>query len=228
MSKPRILALAIAAAGLAALLGAAASESALRWALAWIGLACGAASFAYLTNQPAWIGKRGGRLIWWRTLALAPYVLAYGIAARVRRARRRYASWNEIAPGVYVGARVPASELPPGTEWVVDLTAEIPEIAELRERAGYRSLPVLDGAYPPDEERFLGLLEELSDAPGGIYIHCISGRGRAPTAAAALLIARGIAPDAASAFEIVRKGRSVAAPTDTDVRFVERISTRLR
>ncbi|MGI9592910.1 MAG: hypothetical protein ACR2P8_16200 [Myxococcota bacterium] len=228
MTKPRILAAAIGAAGLMVLLGATGAGGVLRWALIWIGLACGVASFAYLTNQPSWIGKREGRLVWWRVLPVAPYVLAYGIAAWVRRARRRYAAWDEIAPRVFVGARLPAAELPRGAQWVVDLTAELPEIADVRRLAGYRSLPALDGATPPDEERFLGLLEELSEAEGGVYLHCISGRGRAPTAAAALLIARGVAPDAPTAFEIVRKGRPASAPNATDVAFVERISTRLR
>ena len=228
MTKPRILAAAIGAAGVAALLGAQPAGGAPRWALVWTGLACAVASLAYLANRPSWLGKRKGRLVWWRVLPVAPYVSAYGIAARLRRARRRYPDWDEIAPAIFVGARVPKAELPRGAAWVVDLTAEVPEIADVRRLAGYRSLPVLDGSTPSDEERFLGLLEELADAAGGVYLHCISGRGRAPTAAAALLIARGVAPDAASAFEIVRKGRPASAPTAGDVAFVERLSTRLR
>lgn len=228
MTKPRLLALGVAAAGLVAALAGVFAEGAGRWLLAWIAIACAVASVAYLANRPAWLGKRDGRLVWWRILPLAPYVLAYAIACRVRRARRRYASWDEVAPGLIVGARVPAAELPNGVETVVDLTAEISAPEDVRQLPGYRSLPVLDGAFPPDEERFLALLDELIDAPGGVYIHCVSGRGRAPSAAAALLIALGVASDAASAFEIVRKGRNASAPTVTDVRFVERIAARLR
>lgn len=228
MSKPRILALAIGAAGLAVLAGGLGATGPLRWAAAWIAVACGTISFAYLTNQPAWLGKQDGRLVWWRVLPVAPYVLAYAVAARLRRVRRRYASWNEVAPGVFVGARVSAAELPRGVDRVVDLTAEIPEVADVRRLPGYRGLPVLDGSFPRDPEGVLGLLEELADAAGGVYVHCVSGRGRAPTLAAALLIARGLAPDAASAFELVRKGRSASAPTAGDVRFVERLAARLR
>jgi protein-tyrosine phosphatase len=228
MTKPRVLALGVASAGLVAALAAVSAGGAARWLLAWIAMACAVASAAYLVNQPAWLGKRNGRLVWWRILPLAPYVLAYAIACRVRRARRRYASWNEVAPGLVVGARVSAAELPHGIGTVVDLTAEISAPEDVRRLPGYRSLPVLDGAFPPDEERFLALLEELIDPPGGVYIHCVSGRGRAPSAAAALLIARGVASDADSAFEIVRKGRNASAPTATDVRFVERIAARLR
>ena len=228
MTKPLLLALCIAGAGLAAAAGGTAATGAPRWLLFWIAVACGAMSFAYLTNDPSWLGKRRGRLVGWEALLVAPYVLAYAIAARVRRARRRYDAWNEVAPGLYVGARIPADLLPGGVARVLDLTAEIPEIADVRRLPGYRSLPVLDGATPPEEDRFLAVIRELLDETGGIYIHCVSGRGRAPTAAAALLLARGVARDTASAFELVCKGRSAAAPTATDVRFVEGIASRLR
>ncbi len=227
MTTPRILAIAIAAAGAVVALPAPFIGGAAPWLLVWIGTACAVVSFAYLTNRPSCFGKQAGRLVWWRALPVAPYVLAYAIAARVRRAQRRYASWSEIVPGLYVGARVPASKLPRGVGLVVDLTAELPEVADVRSLPGYRSLPVLDGSYPPDEERFLRLLEELSDASTGIYIHCVSGRGRAPTAAAALLLVRGVATDAASAFEMVAKGRSASRPTASDVSFVERLARRL-
>jgi hypothetical protein len=227
MTKPRILALAIAGAGLLVAAPAATMSGPARILLLWIAVACWTISFAYLTNRPGVLGKRQGRLAGWGTPLVAPYVLAYAIAARVRRARRRYDAWNEVAPGLFVGARVPADALPSGLDRVVDLTAEIPEIPDVRALPGYRSLPVLDGAPPADEERFLGLIEELLDA-SGVYIHCVSGRGRAPTAAAALLIARGDAPDAASAFEVLRKGRSASSPNATDVRFIERIASRLR
>lgn len=228
MTKPRILALGIATAGALAAAAAVYTGGSAAWLLGWIALACGIAAAAYLTNRPALLGKDDGRLVAWRILPVVPYVLAYGIAAWVRRAKRRYASWDQVAPGLYVGSRLHADELPTGVELVVDLTAELPETASVRRLPGYRSLPVLDGAYPPHEERFLALLEEMSAATGGVYVHCISGRGRAPTAAATLLLARGVAPDAASALELVRKRRSVAAPTATDVRFVERIARRLR
>jgi len=228
MTKPRILASSIGAAGLVFAVPATLSDGAARVLCAWVLIACLWVSVAYLTNRPGLLGKRRGRLSAWRSLPIAPYLLAYAIASWIRRARRRYASWDAVAPGLYVGARVPAAELPAGLELVVDLTAEIPEAADVRSLPGYRSLPVLDGSCPPDEERFLELLGEMSEATGGVYLHCISGRGRAPSAAATVLLARGVASDAASALELVCKGRSVARPTEIDVRFVERIAARLR
>jgi len=110
----------------------------------------------------------------------------------------------------------------------VDLTSEWPAPPRLRALPGYRCLPVLDGSTPPDDERFLALLEEILGASGGVYVHCEEGRGRAPTLAAALLIARGIVPDVASAIELVQKARPCARPTRTDRRFLERIAPRLR
>src|SRR5262249_12449461 len=101
------------------------------------------------------------------------------------------------------------------------------EPAHLRRLSGYRCLPVLDGATPPDDEAFLGLLREVRAARGGILFHCESGKGRAPTAAALALIARGVARDRAGALELVRKGRPSAAPTRADVDFIDRIARRL-
>ena len=89
-------------------------------------------------------------------------------------------------------------------------------------------MPVLDGATPPDEEAFLRLLHEVRIASGGVLFHCESGKGRAPTAAALALIARGVASDGATALELVRKGRPSAAPTRVDLEFIERIARRLQ
>jgi protein-tyrosine phosphatase len=60
-----------------------------------------------------------------------------------------------------------------------------------------------------------------------VLFHCESGRGRAPTAAALALIARGVASDPPAALELVRKGRPSAAPTRVDLEFIERIAKRL-
>jgi hypothetical protein len=227
MTKPRLLATAIGGAGGACAVLAIAAPSPLRWLLAWIALACALVAWAYLVNRPGLYGKREGRLSWWRALPVLPYLVAYRIAAAVRAARRRYAAFDEVAPGLYVGARIDASRLPPDTELVVDLTSEVNEPRDLRRHPGYRGLPVLDGSIPPDEERFLELVSELAAAAGGVYVHCVSGRGRAPTAAAAVLIARGVADGPAAAFELLRKGRPVVKPTQSDISFVERIAARL-
>jgi protein-tyrosine phosphatase len=143
------------------------------------------------------------------------------------RLARRAPAWEEVTSGLYVGSRVRADDLPPGLELVVDLTCEYAEPEPLRSHPGYRCVPVLDGATPPDEEAFLRLLDEVRVAHGGVLFHCESGRGRAPTAAALALIAHGVASDPAAALELVRKGRPSAAPTRVDLEFIERIARRL-
>ena len=62
MTKPRILAIAIAVAGLVAALAAGSAGGAGRWLLAWIAVSCAGVSVSYLANRPAWLGKRDGRV----------------------------------------------------------------------------------------------------------------------------------------------------------------------
>jgi protein-tyrosine phosphatase len=227
VTKPQKLAGGIAGAGLAcAGLGAWAGPP-WSWLGAWIGLACALVALAYLRNRPQIFGKQAGRLGTWRVLPVLPYVAAFRVAMWLRRARERGPAWHEVVPGLYVGARVPAAALPSGLELVVDLTSEWPAHASVRGLAGYRCLPVLDGSTPPCEEGFLDLVCEVALAEGAVYLHCEEGRGRAPTLAAAVLLARGVAADVASALELVCKARPVARPTRTDRRFLERIAPRL-
>ena len=111
---------------------------------------------------------------------------------------------------------------------IVDLVAEFPAPRRTRLLPGYRCFPVLDGGVPPDATRFLGLIEELRDHREGILIHCDAGRGRAPTTAAALLIARGLAHEANDAFEMIRARRPIAAPTRSDRVFLTQLTPALR
>lgn len=227
MTKPTVLASSIGAAGLACGALAWASSGPARAFWLWLALSCLLATLAYLGNWPGLHGKRGGRMVWWRALPALPFLLAYRIGVAVRRARRRGAAWNEVSPGLYVGERPGGDPLPPGLELIVDLTSELSAPSALRHHPGYRGLPVLDGSVPPDDASFLELVEEMAAAQGGVYVHCIGGRGRAPTAAAAVLLARGVADGPAAALELVRKGRPAARPTGTDVAFLERLAPRL-
>ncbi len=227
MTKPAKIALGIGVACAAcAVLGGLASGPlrALAW---WASGACLFVALAYATNRPGIFGKRDGRLAPLRVLLLLPYLAAFRVACELMRWRRRVPTWEEVAPGLYVGSRVDPGDLPPGLELVVDLTAEYAEPAAVRAHPGYRCVPVLDGAAPPDDEAFLRVLDEVRGASGGVLFHCESGRGRAPTAAALALIARGVAADAVSAVELVRKGRPAAAPTRVDLDFIARLAGRL-
>jgi protein-tyrosine phosphatase len=227
MTKPRKLALGIGSAGGVCALLAALAPSPWSWLAGWTALSCLLAAGIYLGNLPGLLGKSDGRMSWWRMLPLLPYLVAFRIAMELRRSRQAGPDWHEVVPGLAVGARVPLGDLPEGLELVVDLTSEWPAPAALRGLPGYRSHPVLDGSFPPSEERFLALVREMAGAAGGVYIHCEEGRGRAPTAAAAVLLARRIVVDVDAALELVSKARPVARPTRTDRRFLERIAPRL-
>jgi hypothetical protein len=227
MTKPAWIALGVGVAGATCAVVGALASGAPRGLAWWTAGACLAVALAYATNRPGIFGKRDGRLAPLRTLVLLPYVVAFRIACELMRWLRVAPSWEEVAPGIYVGSRVDPGDLPPDLELIVDLTCEIPEPARVRAHPGYRCVPVLDGAAPPDDEAFLRLLAEVRAASGGVLFHCESGRGRAPTAAALALIARGVASDPPAALELVRKGRPSAAPTRVDLEFIERIAKRL-
>jgi hypothetical protein len=227
MTKPAILALGIGFAGaLLAGLGTGLHGPS-RWLVWWVALSCAMASAAYAANWPGVYAKRDGALSWWRALPVLPYLCAYRIGTVVRKLRRDHPAYQGVASGLYVGGRVPARELPLGVELIVDLTAEMPIGHGIRGMRGYRGHPVLDGSYPQDSDAFLALAGEIVSAQGAVYIHCESGVGRAPTAAAVVLLASGIVDSAASAIELVRKGRPAAALTVSDLRFVERMAARI-
>jgi hypothetical protein len=198
------------------------------WLLGWTALACGIAAAAYAWNRPGVFGKRAGRLVWWRTLPTLPYLGAFWIGCWLIRVRRGLPAYDQVAPGLYVGGRIGADALPADVALVVDLTCEYSEPAALRRHPGYRGLPLLDGHTPPDEVAFLALLEEMHAAAGAVFVHCESGVGRAPTAAALLLIRAGVADDPAAAVELLRKSRPRIHPTRSDREFMARIAPRLR
>jgi protein-tyrosine phosphatase len=218
------LGIGVAGAGCAAL--AVETSGLARIAWAWTSGACAVATTAYLLNRPAWLGKRAGRLTP-ASVLLLPYLVAVRIAfALIRRSRPADAP-TEVSPGLWVGGRVDARSFPPGVTHVVDLVAEYAAPAWERALPGYRPLLVLDGGQPPDPRAFLDLVHELRDVTG-VLVHCDSGRGRAPTMAAAILLARGLAPDVVGAFALLRERRPVTSPTRVDVAFLEAVWPELR
>jgi protein-tyrosine phosphatase len=137
---------------------------------------------------------------------LLPFFLfAWGVW-HLQRLLSGVPAWHEVSPGVYLGRRLQPKEVPAGIRFVVDLTAEFPEPADVRVGREYRSLPTLDG-FAPDEYRLRKLVAELATYPGPILIHCANGSGRSGTVAAALLIARGLASDARTAVTMVKTVR---------------------
>ena len=177
------------------------------WLLVWVGLSFLLVGGAYLGLGPGVFGKRPkGDLSFWAIGLLLPYLAMIWLVWHLLRWLTTEPCCNEVAPGIWVGRRPLAWELPPEVDLVVDLMAELPASYAVRNGRTYICLPTLD-ATAPDEDAFRRLVERLADWPGKVYIHCASGHGRSATLAAALLIARGCSETAAQAEEFLRRGR---------------------
>lgn len=178
------------------------------WTLAWPAASFLVVTAGYFGVGAGVLGKRpDGRIPLWSRVFHAPY---FGIIWGYWHLRRRYggeACWGEVAPGVFVGRRCYARELPDGVALVVDMTAEL-EVADCIRAAGtrYRCVPTLDGSVPPERE-FREIVAEIAAADGPVYVHCAAGHGRSATAAAAALVARGIASDVDAALALMRRAR---------------------
>lgn len=218
MTKPTKIGTGIAVSALGCLALAITTHGLARAWWAWTTVACVLAAAAYLTNRPAWLGKHDGH---WsaRAIVMLPYLTAFRMACWLMRWWRGGDAPTRVAPGLWVGGRV-AAPLPPDVTHVVDLVAEYLESPHARTLPGYRSLPTLDGGVPPDVARCIGLVRELAGVDGDVLVHCDSGRGRAPTFAAALLVARGLAADVDTAIALIQRARPVARPTRSDRAFL--------
>jgi hypothetical protein len=221
-----MIALGIGVAGVGCAVLALESAGVARFAWAWTSGSCAVVTAAYLLNRPEWLGKRNGRLAP-RALPLLPYLVAFRIACALIRRFRPPDAPTEIVPGLWVAGRIDARSFPAGVSHVVDLVAEYDAPAWERALPGYHALPVLDGGEPPSAPAFVELVRELRDVTGVVLVHCDSGRGRAPTMAAAMLVARGLAPDVDAALALVRERRPVTSPTRVDVAFLRAVSPAL-
>ncbi len=186
---------------LALLLGAGA------WALLWLGVSLLVVGGAYLGPGPRVLGKRAdGSLSWLPVLVLLPYFLLAWLVWHVRRALSRERCFHEVAPGLLLGRRPFAHELPPEVSLVVDLTSEFPEPHAVRTRVRYLCHPVLD-TCAPDEDGLVSVVGTVLAEPGPVYVHCAQGHGRSSTIVAAVLLARGHSEDVHGAEQHLRRAR---------------------
>jgi hypothetical protein len=163
------------------------------WLLLWPGLASGLVGAAYAFNRPAVTGKRAdGSLPWPAILLYLPVLLGLWGRWHLLRAAKIEEPWVRVAPGLWLGRRPLAGELPPQAELVVDLTTEWHRAAGVRELP-HRGLRCLDGMPFRDEAGLARLVEELADEPRGLYVHCAAGHGRSALVVAALMLRRGLA-----------------------------------
>jgi protein-tyrosine phosphatase len=196
------------------------------WLAAWPGVSFLIVAAAYARGGPRWFGKTAaGRFPIWAWLLLGPFLLFTWSTWHAFRLLSREPAGHEVAPGVWVGRRAGAHELPPDTRLVVDLTCEfwVPRGVGSNGRT-YVCAPTLDGTAP-DDASVKQLLARVHAESGTLYIHCAQGRGRSAALAAALLIARGVAADVNEAEAVLRKARPVVRLNGDQRRWVRRISS---
>jgi protein-tyrosine phosphatase len=155
----------------------------------WLGLDFLALAIAHHQCAHGVFGKRrSGTLPLWSWLLFLP-LLAYTYAVwHLLRMLGREPSSNEVTPQIFVGRRLLPLEVSEAYDNYIDLTAEFAEPPPLRDRAAYRSFPILDGAAPRPED-LLAVVNSLR--PGRTFIHCAQGHGRTGLFALALLLRTG-------------------------------------
>ncbi|MCB1056466.1 MAG: dual specificity protein phosphatase family protein [Acidobacteria bacterium] len=177
------------------------------WLLAWATIAWWWLALAFLLRRPTLLGKRpDGRQHPMAVVLLLPYlVFVLGFFHLKRWWRRREPASQQVAPGLYLGRRPLASEIPAEVRRVVDLSAELPAPRGLGDRA-YRCLPVLN-RYAPEPALLAPVVAEVAAEQAPVLIHCIAGKGRSAMLAAAVLLVRGAAGTVDEAEAILRRGR---------------------
>src|SRR6266496_844878 len=142
----------------AALIFLAVTHSGWCWLLLWPAASFAIVAIAYVTG-PAAMGKRAdGRFAWWATILLLPFRMITHVTWLIGKTIAAEPTSAEIAPGVWMGRRLRASELPADTAMIIDMTSELADPRDVRERPGYLCLPTLD-ASAPDEAAFKAALE---------------------------------------------------------------------
>jgi protein-tyrosine phosphatase len=193
----------------------------LAWLLLWPALSFLLIAAAYAGLGPGVCGKRpDGGMAWWAVLLLLHYLLLTWAVWHLQRLLSREAACNEVIPGLWVGRRPLAREVPPGVDLVVDLTAEFSEPRGVVAGRSYVCLPTLDALAPPVAP-LRELVKRVAAWPGTALVHCGAGHGRSALVAAAVLLARGLAADAKEAQQLVRKARPGVSLNRTQRRLLQ-------
>ena len=177
------------------------------WLCRWSGISWIAAGLAYVVGFSSIFGKRStGNLQALHAILMAPYLVVTWILWFLQTRLSREPVCNEVAPGVWVGARCSPKSLPPNLALVVDMTCEIPEDPAIVRRYPYRCVSTLDTAVP-NPTAFREIVELVTVQDGPVYIHCALGHGRSATVAVAVLIARKHAATIDEAIAVVKAVR---------------------
>lgn len=171
---------------------------------AWMLLSFGLVFLGYAGIGPGVLGKRkNGHIPVAMLLLHAPYhAYSWGVWFW-KRLGDKSPPFQCLHEDIYIGRRIPESELPRNVTTVIDLTAEFPQKVTC---VDYVSLPILDDATP-SKAGLESLTETLRDRLGGVYIHCAEGKGRTALVASILLTELGVYCDWPLALELVQRVR---------------------
>jgi protein-tyrosine phosphatase len=164
------------------------------WIVLWPSVVLFAVAIVYFARAPGAFGKRlDGTHAWWAWLAWAPMFAYMRLMHEAARSLTREPVSNQVAPGILVGRRPRAHELPAGVAIVVDLCAELAELPSVVAGRRYLAIPTLDATSPSPAQlaRATEAILEAIAGGGTAFIHCAFGHGRSATVAAAVLIRRG-------------------------------------
>jgi hypothetical protein len=176
---------------------------------AWPAVALGIVALAYGTGLARLLGKENGTLSPSAEWCLLPVLVVTWLYQR--RWLKRDPGWCEITPGVFFGRKVTVREaeglLEKGPLAVLDLTAESNAPAVFRERAWYRSLPLLDLVKPADVDvaKAVAFIREQRQAERRVYVHCQLGLQRSALVVAHWLVEDGGARNLDGAKVMVRE-----------------------
>lgn len=175
--------------------------------LLWLVMSFGLVGLGYLALGDRVFGKRSnGSMAFVPVAILFPYLLCLWAVWHIVRLVSREPAYNTLVDGVLIGRRLLSSELPAGTQTVVDLTSEFPEPAALRSVPSYIAAPMLDASVLPPQS-LVDLASRIAAAETPVYIHCAQGHGRTGLVAALVLLARGNAKNADNAIELLQSSR---------------------
>lgn len=177
------------------------------WLLIWLGCNSIIVGAAYAVGNAKVFGKQSdGKIASWALFLLLPYLLLTWGFWQIKRIILREKCCHEIVPGIWLGRRAFANELPENISLIVDLTAEFIEPGNVIAGRTYICVPTLDASVPSDE-KFIELVEIISSWQGNVYLHCALGHGRAATLAAGTLFAKGLVNDMLEAEKVLKQIR---------------------
>lgn len=137
----------------------------------------------------------------------------------------------EISPHLFVGAQFRQRGWRVLQEWgingVINLRAEFDDRQLGVDLPSYLHLPTVDDSAPSLQDLSAGVAfyQKIKANGGKVYIHCGAGVGRAPSMAAACLIAEGFTPEAA--WEKIRQVRIFVRPTRVQQEQIQRFAKML-